>query len=211
MSALLPLLVAAPTVTGVAGYMARGMRRPIPATAGGRLDSLPGPAPVPVHRPYVEYFDLAELSNTDARGFVRPVECFHVEPWGLYLARIIDRTHFLQSWLLPELSLRATLVHARPGCHASRDYRLEIGEYSRIAPRRWKAVDHYLAVVVRGDQSAELRGVDELLAAHSAGLVSAEQCRKALADANAALHGLAAHDYDVRRWLAAHGVALTWM
>ncbi|WP_084511054.1 DUF402 domain-containing protein [Nocardia lijiangensis] len=209
MSTLLPLFVAAPAVTGIAGYLARDLRAAVPsATPAATAAPPPG---TPPHRPRVEYFNIAELTVTDAKGFVRPVERFQVEPWGLYMARMVDGSRYLQSWLLPDLSVRATVIHTRAGQHRSRDYVLDIGEYTKIAPRRWKAVDQYLDVVVRHRRSTQLRGVGELLAAHAAGLVDTAQAHRAVERATAALDGLAAHDHDVELWLAARDITLTWM
>ncbi|MFI9511009.1 DUF402 domain-containing protein [Nocardia sp. NPDC052566] len=209
MSALVPLLVAAPAVTGIAGYVARDLRAvwPVHGTNGTAI-APPGPA-----RPKVEYFNLAELTNTDAKGFVRQVERFHVEPWGLYMARTVDgpQFHYLESWLLPELSLRATIAHRHAGDHRDKDYCLDVGEFAKIGPKRWKAVDHYLDVVVPRGRHAELRGVGDLLAAHAAGLIDTAQAHRALDRATAALDGLAAHEHSVDRWLAAQDIHLTWM
>ncbi|MEV0252413.1 hypothetical protein AB0H76_37905 [Nocardia sp. NPDC050712] len=208
MSALLPLLVAMPTVTGVAGYVARGMR--VPAIAG--IPHTAPPGTLPARRPGVEYFDLSELITIDTRGFARQVENFRIESWGLYMGRVVAGKDFLQSWLLPELSVRVNLIHpAHLGHHHSLDYHLDIGEYGPTGPRRWKAVDHYLDIVVRHGHSSELRGIGNLLAAHAAGAVTTEQAHHALDRAAAALDGLAAYDHKVDRWLAAHGVTLTWL
>ncbi|MGK8524708.1 hypothetical protein ACRS6B_25575 [Nocardia asteroides] len=212
MSGLIPLLVAVPAVTGLAGYVARDLRSVVPSVTGAvPPGSIATAAPSP-HRPRVEFFDLAELTNTDARGFVRPVERFHVEPWGLYMARSVTGpdAHYLETWLLPELSLRVTLARTNPAHHPERVHRLDLGEFTRIGPKRWKAVDLYLAVAVRTGRSAELAGVDELLAAHAAGLVDTARAHRAFARATAALDGLAAHDHRVEGWLATRGVTLTW-
>ncbi|MEU6190710.1 MULTISPECIES: hypothetical protein [unclassified Nocardia] len=216
MSGLIPLLVAVPAVTGIAGYVARDIRAVVPSVAGAVMAAPPGPiAPVrpAPHRPRVEFFNLAELSNTDAKGFVRPVDRFHVEPWGLYMARRVGGpdSHYLESWLLPGLSLRATLARTNPAHHREPVYRLDVGEFSRVGQKRWKAVDQYLSIAVRRGGTAELLGVDELLAAHAAGLVETAQAHRAFERATAVLDGLAAHDHRVEGWLATHGITLTWM
>ncbi|MDE1671317.1 DUF402 domain-containing protein [Nocardia gipuzkoensis] len=216
MSGLLPLLVAVPAVTGLAGYVARDLRTAVPSVTGAATAAPPGsiaPATPAPHRPRVEFFNLAELTNTDAKGFVRPVDRFHVEPWGLYMARAVGGpdSHYLESWLLPELSLRATLARTNPAHHRDPVYRLDIGEFTRIAPKRWKAVDQYLDIAVRPGRSAELLGVNELLAAHAAGLVDTVQAHRAFERATAVLDGLATHDHCVEDWLATHGITLTWM
>ncbi|MBF6078404.1 DUF402 domain-containing protein [Nocardia beijingensis] len=217
MSGLIPLLVAVPAMTGFAGYVARDIRAAVPSVAGAATAAPPGPIaaagrPAP-HRPRVEFFNLAELSNTDAKGFVRPVERFHVEPWGLYMARRVGGpdSHYLESWLLPGLSLRATLARTNPAHHREPVYRLDVGEFTRVGQKRWKAVDQYLSIAVRRGGTAELLGVDELLAAHAAGLVDTAQAHRAFERATAVLDGLAAHDHRVESWLAANGITLTWM
>ncbi|MEU4343798.1 DUF402 domain-containing protein [Nocardia sp. NPDC023852] len=213
MTGLIPLLVAVPAVTGLAGFVARDLRAAVPSTTGAPAIAPPGPAVPAPHRPRIEFFNLDHLTNTDAKGFVRPVERFHVEPWGLYMARAVDgpSSHYLESWLLPGLSLRATVARRNPAHHRNPDYRLDIGEFTQLGPKRWKAVDHYLDIVVRRGRTAELLGVGELLAAHAAGLVDTAQAHRAVARATAALDGLAAHDHCVEDWLATHGITLTWL
>ncbi|GAA5059522.1 ribonuclease FAU-1 family protein [Nocardia callitridis] len=228
MSVFLPLLVAVPAATGIAGFIARdipgvnGIHELVVGRASSErpgypaetvdADSEPAPKPVP-RRPRVEYFDLAELTNTDARGFVRQVERYHVEPWGLYMARsvAVPNRQYIESWLLPTLSLRTTVTRSNPAHHRNPEYRLEIGEFSRVRPKRWKAVDHYLDVVVRRGRGAELRGVDELFAAHAAGLIDSATAHRAVERASATLDGLAAHDHCVEQWLATQGITLTWL
>ncbi|WP_228000766.1 DUF402 domain-containing protein [Nocardia australiensis] len=215
MSALIPLLVAVPAATGIAGYVARDVRGLLPGQLATRLATSPtGRIPVSTpHRPRVEYFNLAELTNTDAKGFVRSVERYHVEPWGLYMARAVNgpRSPFVESWLLPELSIRATVDHRTPGHRREQNYCLDIGEFTKLEPKRWQAVDNYLDIEVRSGRTAELRGVEELLAAHAAGLVDTARAQHAFERATAAMDGLAAHDHDVERWLASKNIALTWM
>ncbi|MGQ4617031.1 DUF402 domain-containing protein [Nocardia sp. R7R-8] len=216
MSGLIPLLVAVPAVTGLAGYVARDIRAVVPSVAGAATAAPPGPIPAvrpAPHRPKVEFFNLAELSNTDAKGFVRPVDRFHVEPWGLYMARRVGGpdSYYLESWLLPGLSLRATLARTNPAHHREPVYRLDVGEFTRVGQKRWKAVDQYLSIAVRPGGGAELLGVDELLAAHAAGLIDTAQAHRAFERATAVLDGLAAHDHRVESWLATHGITLTWM
>jgi uncharacterized protein len=215
MSALIPLLVAVPAVTGVAGYVARDVRALMPGQLATRLmtappDKLSAATPL---RPRVEYFNLAELTNTDAKGFVRSVERYHVEPWGLYMARTVDgpQFHYVESWLMPELWVRATISHRNPAHHREQDFCLDIGEFTKVEPKRWKAVDHYLDIMVHHGHASELRGADDLLAAHAAGLIDTAQARHAFERATAVVDGLAEYDHDAERWLASMGITLTWM
>ncbi|WP_067829547.1 DUF402 domain-containing protein [Nocardia inohanensis] len=165
------------------------------------------------HRPRLEYFNLAELSWTDHHGYVHPVERVHAEPWGLYVERLVDnpRFHYIESWLLPELSLRATVYHLRPGHDRGQTYYLDIGDYGPVEPKKWRAEGHYLHVVARPGQVPELVGIDELLAAHAAGHFDTARTHKAIEQAAHVVDGIAGCDHDVDRWFATKGVALTWL
>src|SRR5680860_434709 len=79
------------------------VHRPVPS---------PNAAPA-VHPPKVELFDISERTNTDPKGFVRPVDVYLRRPWGLYMARPADHRqfHYLESWLLPSVGLRASIFH----------------------------------------------------------------------------------------------------
>ncbi|WP_378739651.1 DUF402 domain-containing protein [Nocardia brasiliensis] len=168
---------------------------------------------VDVHRPKVEYFDLAALTNTDPKGFVRPVERYHVEPWGLYMARTSDHEqfHYIESWLLPGLALRATVFHYHPEHQRDQDFYLDLGEFNQVGPQRWKSVDHYLDIVVRSGRDTELLDVDELLAAHAAGLLTAAEAQSAIEHATRTIDGIAANGYRLERWLEPLGITLTWI
>ena len=89
-----------------------------------------------MHPPKHETFDLRARTNTDPKGIVRAVDEYAVQPWGLYLARPTPgraQFHYLESWLLPSLGLRATIFHFNPGHERDQDYYLDVGEYT---PRR---------------------------------------------------------------------------
>ncbi|MEU1982778.1 DUF402 domain-containing protein [Nocardia sp. NPDC019395] len=167
---------------------------------------------VDVHRPKVEYFDIAELTNTDPKGFVRDVESYHLEPWGLYMARTADHPqfHYMESWLLPALDIRATVFHFHPAHMRDQDYYIDIGEFGEVGPKKWRSVDHYLDLVVRTGRETLLLDVDELLGAHAAGLIDAAAAEKAVATATHAIDGIAAHGYDFQAWTASLDMALTW-
>ncbi|OBG37258.1 DUF402 domain-containing protein [Mycobacterium sp. E3198] len=143
---------------------------------------------------------------------MRAVDEYVVRPWGLYLARPTPgRTQFryLESWLLPSLGLRATVFHFNPGHERDHDYYLDVGEYT---PGRhvWRSEDHYLDIEVRTGSGAALADVDELLEATRHGLLTAEVAERAVRRAVTAVEGLAGNDYDLCRWLATHGMELTW-
>ncbi|MFE3959405.1 DUF402 domain-containing protein [Nocardia sp. NPDC059091] len=169
--------------------------------------------PVSPHRPRLEYFNLADLSWTDYRGFLHPVERLHAEPFGLYVERTVDnpRFHYIESWLLPELTLRATVYHLRPGHDRSQTYYLDIGEYGPCEAKKWRAESHYLHVVARRGQAPELVGIDQLLSAHAAGHFDTARTHLAIERATAVVDGIAGCGHDVDRWLAGQGVTLSWL
>ncbi|WP_336086802.1 DUF402 domain-containing protein [Nocardia sp. SSK8] len=167
---------------------------------------------VHVHPPKVEYFDIAARTNTDPKGFVRPVEVYREEPWGLYMARHSDHPnfHYLESWIVPELSLRATVFGYNPGVEQWQDIYVDIGEFTRESPTLWRSIDHYLDVLVRTGRDVRLVDIDELLAANTGGQLTPAQCQAAIEHATAAIDGIAAHGYNLENWLAERGMTITW-
>jgi predicted RNA-binding protein associated with RNAse of E/G family len=167
---------------------------------------------VDLHRPKVEYFHVADLTNIDPKGFARPVDQYHVRPWGLYMARAADHQqfHYVESWLLPALDLRATVFHFNPGHRRDQDYYLDIGQFGEVEPGTWRSVDHYLDIVVRTGRGTELLDIDELLAAHAAGYLDLDESCRAVHTAYTAIDGIAGHGYDFERWLGSLGIDLTW-
>ena len=143
---------------------------------------------------------------------MRAVDDYVLQPWGLYMARPTpgrDQFHYLESWLLPALGLRATVFHANPGYERDHDYYLDVGEYTP-GPDVWHSVDHYLDIEIRTGAGAELADVDELLEAVSDGLLTPQVAELAVRRAVAAIDGLARNGYDLIRWLAGEGMHLTW-
>lgn len=143
---------------------------------------------------------------------MRAVDVYEVRPWGLYMARPTPRRvqfHYLESWLLPSLGLRANVFHFNPGHEPEQDYYLDIGEYTP-GTTVWHAEDHYLDLVVRTGVGTELTDIDELLSAVQYRLLSAVQCERAILRAVAAVDGLARHGHDLQRWLSTNDIDLTW-
>ena len=137
---------------------------------------------------------------------------YTVTPWGLYMARPTPgraQFHYLESWLLPSLGLRASIFHFNPDYELDQDYYLDVGRYA-AGPRVWHAEDHYLDIVVRTGTSAELHDVDELLTAVRHGLLTPEVGEEAVRSALDAVEGLSRNGYDLHRWLAGNGLDLTW-
>lgn len=143
---------------------------------------------------------------------MRTVDEYAVHPWGLYLARPTPgraQFHYLESWLLPALGLRATVFHFNPGHERDHDFYLDIGEYTPGATV-WRSEDHYLDIEVRTARGVQLADVDELLDAVRQGLLSPEIAELAISRAVTAIDGLARNGYDLVGWLADEGMALTW-
>ncbi len=143
---------------------------------------------------------------------VRTVDEYVLQPWGLYMARPTPgraQFHYLESWLLPALGLRASVFHFNPGHERDHDYYLDIGEYTP-GPDVWHSEDYYLDIEVRAGTGAVLTDVDELLQAVRHGLLTPEVAERAVQRAVTAVDGLARNEYDLTRWLAREGMQLTW-
>lgn len=165
-----------------------------------------------IHAPKHEIFDLTAGTNTDPKGIVRAVDEYVVESWGLYVARPTpgrEQFHYLESWLLPSLDLRASVFHFNAGFERDQDYYLDV---CSITPGedRWETRDHYLDLVVRTGRGTDLVDVDELLEAHDGGLIDSGTAEQALLSAVAAVDGLAAHGHDLDAWLSAAGMRVRW-
>lgn len=143
---------------------------------------------------------------------MRDVDEYLLCPWGLYMARPTPgrlQFHYLESWLLPTLGLRANVFHFNPGYERDQDHYLDVAAI-RVGPDRWHTEDHYLDLVVRTGQDVDLVDVDELLEAHRHGLLPTEVAQDALRTAVTAVEGLAAHGHDLNAWMASIGVELSW-
>ncbi|MDI3315671.1 MAG: DUF402 domain-containing protein [Mycobacterium sp.] len=135
-----------------------------------------------------------------------------VRPWGLYLARPTPgraQFHYLESWLLPSLGVRATVFHFNPGYEPEHDYYLDIGEYTP-GPAVWRSEDYYLDLEVRTGAAVELTDVAELLEAVRHGLLAPEVAERAVRRAVGAVDGLSRHGYDLQCWLATLGMDISW-
>jgi predicted RNA-binding protein associated with RNAse of E/G family len=165
-----------------------------------------------MHPPKHETFDVAGRTNTDPKGFVRAVDTYRVFPWGLYMARPTPgrpHFHYLESWLLPELGLRANVFHFNPGYERDQDYYLDVATIT-VDGDRWLTEDHYLDLVVRIGRGTQVVDLDELLEAQRLGLLSSETAEAALRTAFSAVAGLAAHGHDLNAWLSSTGMELSW-
>lgn len=165
-----------------------------------------------IHPPKRETFDLTARTNTDPKGIVRAVDVYTVKPWGLYMARPTPgraQFHYLESWIMPPIGLRASIFHFNAGYEPTQDVYLDVGDYVP-GPTTWHAEDHYLDVRVHTGRSAELTDVDELLTAVQHDMLTQDAAERAILTATGAIEGLARHDYDVGKWLADLHMVLTW-
>jgi predicted RNA-binding protein associated with RNAse of E/G family len=143
---------------------------------------------------------------------VRAVDVYTVQSWGLYMARPTPgraQFHYLESWLLPTLDLRATVFHFNQGHERDQDFYLDVGLFTP-GETLWQAEDHYLDLVVRTGIGVKLADVDELLTAVRHGLLTPETGEHAVQTAVSAIDGLSRHDYDLNRWLADQGMPVSW-
>lgn len=173
----------------------------------------PVPASHPLlHPPKREVFDVPGMTNTDNKGFVRPVEEYRVTDYGLYMSRHAPghpRFDHLESWLLPALGLRANIFHYQGGYREGQRLYLDVGRFAGPDDAgRWYAEDWYLDLVDVPGTPPVLLDTDELLEAHRDGLLDTAQCVEAVEIATRALVGTAQHGNDVQAWLdaAAGGV-----
>lgn len=165
-----------------------------------------------IHPPKIEFFDVEAATNTDPKGFVRRVDEYRVEPFGLYLAREVDghpRIAYLESWLLPALGLRATDFWHHPGQERDNDMYLDIVDVLD-ADGVWRTVDHYLDIALWTGGKLEVLDVDELTAALVAGLIDEPTAQRAMQTTFHTIDCLAVHGYDLEAWLRANGMTLTW-
>ena len=143
---------------------------------------------------------------------MRDVDVYALQPWGLYMARPTPgraQFHYLESWLLPTLGLRATIFHFNPGYEREQDFYLDVGSFTGDG-EVWHAEDHYLDLVLRTGAGVELIDVDELIEAVRQGLLAPATATAAVHNAVFAIDGLARHGYHLGRWLAEHEMVLTW-
>ena len=120
-----------------------------------------------------------------------------------------DQFHYLESWLLPSLGLRANVFHFNPGHERDQDYYLDVAAIT-VADGRWETEDHYLDLVVKTGYRTDLIDIDELLEAHQHGLVSTAVAESALANAVSTASALATHGHDLGAWLSEAGMELRW-
>lgn len=143
---------------------------------------------------------------------MRAVDVYTAQPWGLYMARPTPgraQFHYIESWLLPSLGLRATIFHFNPGHEKDQDFYLDVGEFTATADA-WYAEDHYVDLVTHQGVGTDVLDVDELMSAVADGVLPVPKAHQAVMHTVAAVEGLTRNDHDLHRWLAGNGMDLTW-
>ncbi|MDO4908269.1 MAG: DUF402 domain-containing protein [Corynebacterium sp.] len=164
-----------------------------------------------------ETFDLSKRVNRDPKGFQRDVDVFRVTDFGLYMARGADHPKFgyVESWLLPDLGLRANVYHYRNGVEtgvgdsAKEQYYVDVADIS-VDGDVWSSRDLYVDLLANDGVPVEVVDIDELAAATSAGLISAEEAERAIEHTLTAVEGITRHDDSLNEWLSATGYTLDW-
>ena len=164
-----------------------------------------------IHPPKVEIFDIAAMTNTDPKGFVRAVDEYRLEDFGLYMARPVDGhpwIAYFRSWLLPRLGLRVSRWGVHPGTEIDYDFYVDVVDIE--SGPSWRTTDLYLDILVTTGHSQRLLDTEETLAALTEGFIDHTAAMRAFERAFTAVDGIAAADHDVDAWLAGQGIPVTW-
>jgi uncharacterized protein len=161
-----------------------------------------------LHPPKIELFDVAAMTNTDPKGFVRAVDRYHQTEFGLYMARPVEghpHIAYFRSWLLPEHDLRVSRWLPTSGHQLDCDVYIDVVDIEQGPV--WRTTDLYLDVLVRDHKDLRVLDTDEILEAQAAGFLDRVTVQRAFERTFATVDGIAAADYDVEAWL---GIPLTW-
>ena len=147
------------------------------------------------------------------------------------MARGADHPQFgyLESWLLPDLSLRVSIFHYRPGYERPQDYYIDIVDISRVdinnldavtstipqslsaeTTRAWHTRDLYVDIVSLTGKQVDVLDIDELAEATAEGLISAEHAEHAIEATLRAVEGITRHDDNVLAWLDSLNIPISW-
>lgn len=161
-----------------------------------------------LHPPKVELFDVAAMTNTDNKGFVRAVDKYETTDFGLYMARPVvghpDIAYF-RTWLLPGHGLRVSRWVAHPGMRLDHDVYIDIADIETGGV--WRMTDLYLDILVHDHTGLRVHDIDEALEAQEAGFLDRVTVQRAFERTFSAVEGITAAGYDVEAWLA---LPLTW-
>lgn len=164
-----------------------------------------------LHPVKTETFDVQSSTNVDPKGFLRQVDTYKVTNFGLYMARGSDHQRFgyLESWLLPDLGLRANIFHYRDGVTEREDMYFDVAEIKE-ENGVWVTRDLYIDLVWNNGDAVEVVDIDELSSATSEGLISAEDAERAIESTLSAVEGITRHGDNPMKWLRSHGYDLEW-
>ena len=166
---------------------------------------------VDLHPVKQETFNTADNINVDPKGFLREVDTYRVTDFGLYMARGANHPRFgyLESWLLPELGLRANIFHFREGVDVHQDFYIDVADI-HVDGHVWTTRDLYVDLVTTSGEPVDVLDIDELAAATSTGLISAEEAERAMERTLTAVEGITRYGDDAMSWLRALDIDLTW-
>ncbi len=161
-----------------------------------------------LHPPKIELFDVAAMTNTDNKGFVRAVDRYETTDFGLYMARPVvghpDIAYF-RTWLLPEHGLRVSRWLAHPGRDLGHDVYIDVADIEKGPV--WRTTDLYLDILVHDGTGLAVHDTDEALDALTVGYLDRVTLQRAFERTFTAVEGITAAGYDVEAWL---GIPLTW-
>lgn len=166
---------------------------------------------VDLHPVKQETFNTVSNVNVDPKGFLREVDTYRETDFGLYMARGANHPRFgyLESWLLPKLGLRANIFHFREGVDARQDFYFDVADIDN-ADGVWTTRDLYVDLVSNTGEPIDVLDIDELAAATSAGLISAEEAERAMERTLTAVEGITRYGDDAMAWLRTLGIELSW-
>jgi len=158
-----------------------------------------------------ETFNTTDRINIDPKGHLREVDTYQVTDFGLYMARGANHPKFgyLESWLLPKLGLRANIFHFRDGVDERQDFYFDVADI-HVQDGVWSTRDLYVDLVSVTGEPIDVQDIDELAAATSAGLITAEDAERAIDTTLTAVEGITRHQDDPMKWLRTLGIELTW-
>lgn len=159
-----------------------------------------------------ETFNPKSLINIDPKGYLRDVDSFRETEFGLYMARGANHPNFgyLESWLLPDLGLRANVFHYRDGVENREDIYFDVADINVDEDGVWTTRDLYVDLLWNDGQAVEVVDIDELAAATSAGLITAEEAERAIDATLAAVEGITRFGDSPMEWLKSKGISLDW-
>ncbi|MCS4534935.1 DUF402 domain-containing protein [Corynebacterium sp. HS2168-gen11] len=170
---------------------------------------------VDTHPVKQETFDTRSKINIDPKGFHRSVDTFRETEFGLYMARGADHQFFgyVESWLLPKLGLRINIFHYRDGVQQTEkfyDFYIDVVDIAVDTAGVWTTRDLYVDLLWNIDTQVEVVDIDELAAATSEGLITADDAEKAIETTLMAVDGITRYGDNPLEWIKSQGYELDW-